>query len=176
MQLKLEDGGSEEVRQWDVHVGVDWSAYADSNFVGSWRMRQSRGHLENQATFNRGATSRDSHYMLSVDQVFDYDVSVERANVYSRMHVTLPARAIDVKLVVAHQRSNFKLDTFLLARYAAQKELQCGLLLERKPGIAFLADGAFNLTLPSRSLANVKGRIQETSKDTFEVFRITISL
>lgn len=117
--MKLDDESNVgELRQLDVHVGVEWSASPDSNFVATWKMKQGQGHLDNIATFNRGTTSRDSHYMLTVAHSFKYDVSLGSLRLHNRMHMTLPARGVDFEVMMNHLHSNFVMDNFLLARYA----------------------------------------------------------
>lgn len=61
------------------------------------------------------------------------------------------------------------MDVVLSNCLVSVKEIQCGLLLEKKPGVLLLADGAFNLTLPSQPPILVKGQLQETTKDYFKV-------
>ena len=117
--MKLEDELSEEeLRQWDVHLGVEWSASPDTNFIGTWKMKQGQGRLDNMATFNRGATSRDSHYTLTLAQSFNYDMSIENHRLHNRLHVSLPAKGVDLELAVDYLHSNFVMDTFFLARLA----------------------------------------------------------
>lgn len=129
--MKLDDeAGEDQLRQWDVHLGVEWSASPDSNFVGTWKMKQSRGQLDNVATFNRGATSRDSHYTLTLAQSFIFQISPEIHRLRNRMHVTLPSRGIDLEFAINHLHSNFIMDSFFLARYAPRILYhQCVLIL-----------------------------------------------
>jgi hypothetical protein len=49
------------------------------------------------------------------------------------------------------------------------KELQCGMLFVKTPGVLLKASGTFNLTLPSQPVIKLNAKIQEQSKNNYRV-------
>lgn len=121
MQLKLNNGTTQGSRQYDVLLGVEPSAYPNRNFVGTWRFQQGHGHLDNQLTIKTGPWQRDGQNTLTINQGFSYSSSGSPQNLLklrSRLEVTLPAKGVDLALIIGHDQTDYKTDTAFTARYA----------------------------------------------------------
>ena len=168
------------------------SAFPNRNFVGTWRLQQGQGHLENQWTINTGLTPRDSRNTLTITQSLNY-LTGPLQRLRSRFEVTLPVKNIDLAVILGHEQTDYKSDTLFIGRYATGisrlnnifvinviiyfaffitgKEVQFGLLAQKKPGVILYANGAFNLTLPSQPIIKCSGQVLEQSKNNYKVSR-----
>ena len=105
------------MRQFDVHFGVQPTAFPNRNFVGTWRLQQRSSHLENQWTFNTGLAPRDSRNTLTITQSLNYLTgSLQRLR--SRFEVTLPVKNIDLAVILGHEQTDYKSDSLFVGRYA----------------------------------------------------------
>ena len=117
--MKLNNGSVQGLRQYDVHLGIDPSAYPNRNFVGTWRLQQGQGLLENYLTLNSG--SRDTKNTLTINQGLSYSTGGPRQHFKSRFEMSLPAKDLDLAFNVGHEQTDYKTDTVLLGRYATGK-------------------------------------------------------
>jgi hypothetical protein len=115
------------LRQFDVHFGVQPSAFPSRNFVGTWRLQQGLGQLENQWTFNTGAAPRDSRNTFTITQSLNYLTgSLQRLR--SRFEVTLPVKNIDLAVILGHEQTDYKSDTHFVGRYATGIQMNIQLI------------------------------------------------
>jgi hypothetical protein len=191
--MKMNKESAHGLRQLDVHLGVEPSAYPNRNFVGNWRLQQGLGHFENVLMMNIGPMPRDSRNSLTIHQGFSYSVGLsQNLKLKSHFEMTLPAKGLDLGLIIGHEQTDFKTDSLFIGRYAPSKilnwsihlkrslfvnilicldkELQCGMLFVKTPGVLLKASGTFNLTLPSQPVIKLNAKIQEQSKNNYRVY------
>lgn len=109
------------LHQYDLHLGVDPTAHPQRNFVAKWRLQRSQGHLDNVLTMNIGP--RDIRNSLTIHQGFTYAIGTSPQNLKFRSHfeMKLPAKTLDVGLIVGHEQTDYKTDTHFVGRYAPGK-------------------------------------------------------
>ncbi len=69
---------------------------------------------------NVGAMPRNIQNSLTIHQGFTYSVGLSPQNLKLRTHfeMTLPAKALDVGLVIGHEQTDYRTDTLFIGRYA----------------------------------------------------------
>lgn len=116
----MNNGSSQNLRQHDVQLTVEPSAYPNRNFMGSWRIEQGADHVGNVLTFHSGSAPRTLENALTIRQKFAYAAGPAQQDVKfkNQIEVSLPARNIDFAFVVGHEQTDFATDTLFVARYA----------------------------------------------------------
>ncbi|XP_057368025.1 uncharacterized protein LOC130689027 [Daphnia carinata] len=170
IEVKMNKKSSQGLNQYDIHLGIEPTAYPNRNFVGTWRLQRGLGHLENVLMMNVGSLPRESRNSLTIQQGFSYSVGLsQNIKLKSHFEMALPAKGLDVALIIGHEQTEYRTDSVFVGRYAPGKELQCGFLFTKNPGILLKASGAFNLTLPSQPVIKLSVNIQEQSKNNYRV-------
>lgn len=120
IQLKVNKENSPALRQYDIHLEVVPTAHPQRNFVGTWRLQRGLGHLDNVLTMNIGPMPRDNRNSLTIHQGLSYRVGLSPQNLKFKSHfdMTLPAKGLDVALVVGYEQTDYKTDSLFIGRYA----------------------------------------------------------
>lgn len=118
-QIKMNKESSQGLRQFDVHLGVEPTAYPNRNFVGTWRLKRAVGHLENVLMMNIGSMPRDSRNSLTIQQGISYSVGLsQNLKLKSHFEMNLPAKGLDVGLIIGHEQNDYRTDSLFIGRYA----------------------------------------------------------
>lgn len=111
------------LHQLDFQLGVEPSAHPNRNFFGAWRLQHGSGHLQNTLTLNIGPLPRDNRNTLTIQQGFSYAFRRPSESLKFRSHfqMTLPAKNLDIGLVIGHEQSDYKTDSLFIGKYAPGK-------------------------------------------------------
>ena len=121
----MHNGTTQGLRQFDVHLGIEPSAYPDRNFVGTWRFQQGQSHLDNHITLNTGPWPKDNRNTLTISQGFVYSAnSIQNFKLKSRFEATLPAKDLDLGLIVGYEQTDYKSDALFIGRYAPGTKME----------------------------------------------------
>lgn len=110
---------SQGLNQFDLHLGIEPTAYPNRNFVGTWRLQRGLGHLENVLMMNVGSLPRESRNSLTIQQGFSYSVGLsQNVKLKSHFEMALPAKGLDVGLIIGHEQTEYRTDSVFVGRYA----------------------------------------------------------
>lgn len=119
-QAKVNNGSSQILRKYDVHLIVEPLANPLRTFMGSWRFEKGLEHVQNILTINTRVATRTLENSLTIKQKFAYAVGPAQQDLKFRnqLEISLPVRNIDFAFVIGHEQSDYMTDTLFVGRYA----------------------------------------------------------